>query len=145
MAKLAEPRIMGRLYDFRREIDDVFARMNARGDRHAVPHVPPVELTREGDDYVARLDLPGSEPEEIEISLLGNTIVVRGARTPRHTGEDHAVLHTEIRHGEFEKVLELPEPFRPDEIKASYKHGVLEVRIRPVQKSPSRKIVIQTE
>jgi HSP20 family protein len=135
-----------RFYDFRREIDDALAKMRHRTDLQPfASNKPPFELTREGEEYVVRLDVPGSDPEEIEISLLNNTIRVRGARTDYHADNEHRILHSEIARGAFERVLELPEPLRPEEIKARYKHGVLEVRIRPVRKTPKRKIVIQTQ
>lgn len=146
-AKPTQPRMPScRFYDYRREIDDALAKMRHRADLQPVAsYTPPFELTREGEEYVVRLDVPGSDPEQIEISLLNNTISVRGSRTGHNTGEEHAILHSEIPHGNFERVLELPEPLLPEEIKATYKHGVLEVRIRPAQKGPKRKIVIQTK
>jgi HSP20 family protein len=130
--------------DLGREIDEAFARICPRSYRRALPRVtPPIELTREGDEYVIRLDVPGSNPEEIDISFADKTMRVRGSRGQQRAHHDHAVLHSEIAHGEFERVLELPEPLRPEEIKATYRHGVLEVRIRPFQKGPGRKVPIE--
>jgi HSP20 family protein len=145
--KFSEPPMLGGpFYDFRNDIDDVFFKMRSRAcPLPLVAYAPPFELTREGDDYVVRLEVPGSDPEQIDISLMNNTIRVRGSRIAHNTDEDRTVLHSEIARGAFERVLELPEPLRPEEIKTTYKHGVLEVRIRPARKSPKRKLVIQAQ
>jgi HSP20 family protein len=129
---------------FRRQIDELFPPTRFHPvRREPSATIPPIEVTREGDEYVIRVDAPGSDPEEIDISFVGNSLVVRGSRQSHRSNEADEVLHCEIAHGNYERIIELPTPMRPHEIKAVYKRGILELRI-VAEAKPVRRIPVQT-
>jgi HSP20 family protein len=101
--------------------------------------LPRVETyaTKEGE-VVVRVDLPGVEPKDVEVSLEGDTLTVRGERKHEHEGK----AYREMRYGRFERTLTVPEGLDPDKVRATYTNGVLEIRLPA---PASRKVPIQIQ
>ena len=134
------------LEDFRHEIDDVFRRsLGATRQASLVPALPLTESFVDGNDYVIRLDLPGIDPKEIEVTVSGDVVTVRGSREHHDKQESWDVIHCELTHGDYERKLRLPQGIRTEDIKAAYKHGVLELRMPAPKGAPARKVPIQVE
>src|ERR1700740_1944228 len=69
------------LEDFQREIDELFSRFVGGRGRTAGPilTLPPIESFLDGSEYVIRLDLPGIEPKDIEVTVTADVVIVRAA------------------------------------------------------------------
>jgi len=112
---------------------------------------PAVELSDEGDHYLVKAELPGVEEDDVEISLTGNVLSIRGEKREERTvpegkeaekGE-HRPLFSECYYGSFERMLTLPDDINPDQVEAEAKNGVYSIHIG--KKSPqqrSRKIQV---
>jgi HSP20 family protein len=147
MARTSQPWAPFRsLDDFRREIDDIFNRSPGGAGRQVaiISPFPPIESFLEGNDYVIRLDLPGIDPTEIEVTVMGNVVTVRGSREHHDNQASREVIHCEVAHGDFERKVRLPQGIRTEDLKAAYSHGVLELRM-PARKGIGRKVPIQVE
>lgn len=90
------------------------------------------EVVREGDDLVARFDLPGIDPEQdVTVELDGRRLVVRGER--QDSREDtHTRRVREVRYGKFRRVVALPSAVDAGSVSASYDAGVLSVNVAGV-------------
>jgi HSP20 family protein len=131
------------LEDFRHEIDNAFSRsLVAARQVSLAPAFPPTESFLDGNEYVIRLDLPGINPKEIEVTVIGDVVTVQGSRE-HHDEED--VIHCEISHGDFLRKVRLPPGIRTEDIKAAYNHGVLELRMPAPKAASARKVPIQVE
>jgi HSP20 family protein len=95
------------------------------------PYWPSLEAFRKSDALGVRVDLPGIDPEHVEVSLHGRILTVRGERKAGHDDED--VGYREVRYGQFERSLTVPEGIDPDAVQARYVNGVLEITM-PVPK-----------
>lgn len=111
--------------------NDAFGRLNTRTGFNDVlqgfTHSPRLDLTDEGDRYVARLDIPGSNDAEINVSIEGQTLTVEGETTQRDAQQNPSgqVLRNERIEGKFRRQVTLPDPVDPSkEIKTEYKDGV---------------------
>jgi HSP20 family protein len=108
-----------------------------------------VEEFRDGDTFVIRGELPGIDPDrDVELSLSDGVLRISARREERkeHKGDDG--FRTEFRYGTFVRNVVLPPGVREEDIKASYKDGILEVRIPMPQeeKEPeAKKIPISKE
>ncbi len=88
-----------------------------------------VEEFTEGGQLVVRAELPGVDPDkDIEISIEGGNLCIRAERRQEDKVEGRNYRRTEIRYGSFARVLPLPPSAREQDIKATYKNGILEVR-----------------
>jgi HSP20 family molecular chaperone IbpA len=89
--------------------------------------VPAVEVGRDGDDAVVRLELPGVVLEDVTVEVEKGNLVVRGER--KDLREESARGRTEIRYGTFRRSFTLPTSVTAESISASYEAGVLSVRV----------------
>lgn len=87
------------------------------------------EVIETGKDLVVRLEIPGIEKQDCEISVEGNSLVVRGEKRAQweEQGEHYYVL--ERAYGSFQRVIPLPRTVDRDAASAQYENGVLTVRL----------------
>jgi HSP20 family protein len=92
-------------------------------------YVPQIEsAVRENTLYV-KADLPGIDPQDVEVTVEGNQLTLRGQRKAEHEGSEGGYVHREVRYGSFVRSFTIPEGVNADEIQASYRNGVLELAI----------------
>ncbi|WP_028267027.1 Hsp20/alpha crystallin family protein [Arthrobacter sp. MA-N2] len=105
-----------------------------------------VEQLVEGTTLVVRAELPGIDPEkDVEITLGEGFLEIRAERQEKKEEKDKGSYRSEFRYGSFVRRIPLPDSVQQDDISASYKDGVLEVRApipEKVQSSSARKIPI---
>jgi HSP20 family protein len=104
--------------------------------------IPAMDLVETADDFVLRADLPGLTEQDVNIELEDNVLTVSGERKAEHEESKEGYYRVERSSGTFSRSLTLPEGVDPEAVKASFEHGVLEVRIpKPEQRKP-RKVAI---
>jgi HSP20 family protein len=94
---------------------------------------------------IVRADLPGADPKDVEVTVTGETLTLRGAREAREEKKGRDFIHREVSSGSFERSIPLPKGARADDIKASYQHGVLELTIPIPQDMTPHRVPIQFE
>ncbi len=99
-----------------------------------------VEEYREDGTLVVRADLPGIDPEkDVELTVSDGMLRIQAERREEEKKEDKGYLRRELRYGSLSRTLPLPEGVTESDIKATYKAGILEVRIpEPRQESPKK-------
>jgi HSP20 family protein len=127
------------LASWHRDIDDLFNRFFASPqsdqDQEArlVNWVPAVETSTKDGQYVVRLDIPGVDPKDVEVSVQEDNLIIRGERKSSHQVKEKDYHYTEAAYGKFERRLSLPKGVDRDKVTAGYKNGVLEISVpRPV-------------
>jgi HSP20 family molecular chaperone IbpA len=91
---------------------------------------PAAEVTRDGQDAVVRVELPGLDPaNDVTIEVDRHQLVVRGQRRDDRTEEQGGRSLREVRYGSFQRSFSLPEHVTADAVSASYDAGVLNVRV----------------
>ena len=107
------------------------------------PAVMPMDAWRENDVFVIEFDLPGVQPETLDIDVERNVLTVRAERPPRNG--DWEMLASERPTGLFSRQLVLGDNVDLDQVKAEYDAGVLKLRIPIAEKAKPRKIEIDTK
>ena len=92
--------------------------------------------------YVVRAELPGIDPgKDAEVSVGGGSLTIKAERS-EETKERH---RSEFRYGSFERMVRLPRGANEDDVKASYKNGVLEVSVGLGEARPAeRRITVES-
>jgi HSP20 family protein len=104
----------------------------------------PMEAVRRGDEFTVALDLPGVDPDEVDVTVERNVVTIRATRRPvRQEGDE--VIVDERPTGEFTRQLFLGENLDPTKLQASYDRGVLTLRIPVAEESKPRKVQIGTQ
>jgi len=125
-------------FDPFREIDRLADQVMA-GAR--VPRAMPMDAYRSGDHYVLLFDLPGVDPDSVELTVENNTLTVRAERTAR-AEEGAQYLVSERPTGTFSRQLALGEGLDTSAVSATYDAGVLDVTVPVAEKAKPRKIEI---
>jgi HSP20 family protein len=101
----------------------------------------PMDAIRRQDDVVLRFDLPGVEPDSIDLTVDQGVLTV-SARREEEYAEDDRLVTRERPMGSFTRRVYLSEHLDADAISAAYENGVLAVRIPLIEKAKPRKIKI---
>jgi HSP20 family protein len=108
----------------------------------AGPGAMPVDAYRSGDDFVVAFDLPGVDPESIDVSVERNVLTVKAERPGLTIGGEGRVQISERPQGTFSRQVLLGDNLDTDRIDASYEAGVLKLRIPVAEQAKPRKIEI---
>lgn len=96
-----------------------------------------VEEVVDGNTLVVRAELPGIDPEkDVEITVIDGTLRIKAERQEKTEQKEKSSYRSEFRYGSFVRKLALPEGVRQEDITASYKDGVLEVRSPIPERAP---------
>jgi HSP20 family protein len=109
----------------------------------ARPAVMPMDAWRDHDEFVVELDLPGVDPDSIDLDVEGNVVTVRAER-PQPADHQNDMIAAERPRGVFSRQLVLGESLDTDHIRAGYDAGVLVLRIPIAERAKPRKIEIAT-
>ncbi len=104
--------------------------LRGRGGRSASARwIPQIEIRQRGNELVVRADLPGLKKEDVSIEVEDGVLTLAGERREEHEEEREGFFRSERSYGTFHRAIALPEGVNEDEISASFKDGVLEVRV----------------
>ncbi len=95
-----------------------------------------------GSDYLFQAELPGFDPEEIELNLSGNLLTVRAEHKEERTRKEGG---TSYRYGAYTRTFTLPHGADQEKLDACYHHGVLEVRLPKMADARSKRIEVRRE
>ena len=104
-----------------------------------------VENFTEGNEAVVRIEMPGIDPDkDVEINVSDHTLRVHAERREESKTEDKDRYHSEFRYGSFTRVVPMPAGATEKDVKATYKDGILEVRV-PIDRAAAEatKIPVQ--
>jgi HSP20 family protein len=128
-------------FDPFRELDRVAQMFSPPGANRQAATAMPMDAYRDGDAFVVLFDLPGVDPESIDLTVEKNVLTVRAERTwqPR---EDQEVLVAERPQGTFSRQLFLGDSLDADNVAAAYDHGVLTLTIPVAEQAKPRKVEV---
>jgi HSP20 family protein len=116
---------------------DVFG---LRGENRVLPRL---DLIETNEDIRVVMDLPGVDPNLIQVTIIGNMLTIKGHKPPTPAGADHTVQLNERSQGDFERSIPMPTPVNPDNISAESKNGVLTVLLMKSEVAKSRQIPVK--
>jgi len=107
----------------------------------ARPAAMPMDAWRDGEQIVVEFDLPGVDPDSVDLDIERNVLTVRAERGPS-TGPDIEMIAAERPRGVFSRQLILGDTLDTDQVQAGYAAGVLTLRIPVAEKAKPRKITV---
>ena len=105
--------------------------------------MPPVDVMRDKENIVVRMDIPGLKKEDIEITLLNDSLFIRGEKKTDSDTEKKNMHRRERFYGTFERVIDMPSPVDGEKIKATFRDGVLEITAPLREEARPRQIAVQ--
>jgi HSP20 family protein len=136
------------LTSFRREMDRLWDRFFS--ERPALDMLekgwePTMDITETKSDLIVKAELPGIDPKEIDISLTGDTLTIKGEKQQEKEEKEENYYRIERSYGIFSRTIKLPVTVQNDKIKASYQHGVLKITLPKSEEAKQKQIKIKVE
>jgi len=140
-------------FDFVRDLQDEMSRflhtspLRGDGDLAKWPgaFAPDIDLKEEADHFVLRTDLPGVKKDEIDISIKGGLLTLKGERKRESEARGKDYYYSERSFGTFSRTLELPMEVDAEKVKANYKDGVLELTLPKAEGARPRQIKVNIQ
>ncbi|GAB4540228.1 MAG: hypothetical protein Fur0020_09280 [Thermodesulfovibrionia bacterium] len=106
---------------------------------------PPVNLSASNEDAIVTTVLPGINPEDVEITVSGKTLTLKGSRKAEEIGDDGAYHRRERWSGQFSKTIDLPFNVEADKVKGCYSKGILRITLPRAEAEKPKRIEIKAE
>jgi HSP20 family protein len=97
-------------------------------DCQSLDFTPAAEMVVTDRDISIYLDLPGVDPDQIDVQATAKTVTIVGERLAKVT-EGATTQRSELRYGKFQRAITLPEKVQHDQVTAKYEHGVLQLML----------------
>jgi len=130
---------------FDRFLRDAFSPAVAGGEASTRTWAPPVDIFENGDSLVLKAELPGVNPDDVEIRVEDNTLYLKGDRKFENEVKEQNYHRVERSYGTFTRTFSLPNSIDADKVGASYKDGILKVHVPKAAHSRPRAIKVTAE
>ena len=129
--------------EFRREMDRVMSRLFDGGEGTAEYYRPPCNVAETDKSFDIMVDLPGVNPDQVEVELRHGELWITGERaTPAgHSRRCH--VHPSCSAGRFRRVLRLSEDVDADRIEAEYRDGTLHITVPKSESAKTKRIAVK--
>jgi HSP20 family protein len=103
---------------------------------------PVLDMHETENEVVLNFELPGVSEKDVALSITGDLLTLKGERTVNHEFKDDNAYHAERVYGKFERSVQLPVPVQSEKVKATYRDGVLEVKLPKAEEVKPKAIKI---
>jgi len=136
--------------DMERMMEDFFGRRPRWperwfGNRELEITAPAVDVFEEKDEIVVKAELPGMNKENIEVNLTDHHLTIKGEKKKEAEVKEENYYRAERSYGSFLRTLELPKDVHADKVKASFKNGILEVRLPKTEEAKAKEIKVKVD
>ena len=124
-----------------REMDRMFAGLGGGRALESAGVYPPVNLSEDEENYYLRAELPGVDPQDLELTVINDTLTLKGER--RIAERENASFHRRERAGGvFNRVMSLPGQVNSTAVSARSEHGLLTVTLPKAEEAKPRQIKV---
>jgi HSP20 family protein len=144
IARPVLPAATPQLPEFRRELDRLFDGFFGADFANGLRAFPALNVWEDSERMYAEAEVPGLTLDDLEITIQGNELGIKGARKP-HGGKE-ALYHRQERGvGEFVRYVTLPVDVDAEHVEATLKHGVLTIVMPKAEQARARKIAVRAD
>ena len=105
---------------------------------------PAIEVFEKEDEFVVKAELPGMKVEDVEVSVVDETLTIKGEKKTENEVKEEDYHHSERSYGRFYRSIGLPSKVDTKKIEANYEDGVLEISLPKAVEVKTRKITVST-
>ena len=141
-------RPFGELSSFRKEMDRLWDRIGGEtplARTFGEVWSPSVDISETKDSLVVKADLPGLEAEDVNVSISGDVLTIKGEKKAEAEEKDEHYHCVERYSGSFQRVFQLPSGVKADQIEATFDKGVLKVTLQKVEEAKKKEIEVKVK
>jgi HSP20 family protein len=127
-----------------RLFEESFIRPGAMGGELFATEMLPVDVIESGDKVVVQAAVPGVKPEDIEVTLTGDLLTIKGEFKSETREEKANYLRQERRMGRFSRQIGLPANIDADKVEASFENGVLTLEMPKRESAKAKTVKVTT-
>ncbi|MBI4640347.1 MAG: Hsp20/alpha crystallin family protein [Candidatus Tectomicrobia bacterium] len=138
----------GELSTLRREMDRLFERILGESpglEISAGSWIPRLDMSETKDNVTIKAELPGLEIKDLDVSISGDTLIIKGEKKEEKEEKDEHYHLVERYHGTFSRMVRIPAPVASEKIKATFKNGVLTITIPKTEEARRKAISVTVE
>jgi HSP20 family protein len=136
-----------------RELDEMQQELNRVFDRlgynysdqkndNLTAFVPPAEMEETEEAFQVRLEVPGMNPDDLDIQVSAENLSIRGERKSESKTEEKGIKRTEFRYGTFQRVIPLSSRINHNDVQATYNNGVLELTLPKAEEEKQKAVKV---
>jgi HSP20 family protein len=104
---------------------------------------PTLDVYEQKDDLIVKAEIPGLTKDEIDITLEGNFLTIKGEKKKEDEVKDENYYRSERSYGAFSRTIELPVAIQTDKVNAAFKDGVLEIRMPKTEEAKKNVVKVK--
>jgi HSP20 family protein len=134
------------LVSWHKEMNDLFDKFNRDLEIPSLDSKdfsPRVEVKDQEKGYLVKVEIPGIEEKDLDVTLKDNSLILAGERKSESTKEDKGHYFSEFSYGSFYRAIPLEEEVNQDKVNAKYQNGILTVELEKVESKQSKAKKIQ--
>jgi len=138
------------LEEMERRFEDIFGRTSPLSAWRRLPvrevgWVPAIDIFEKEDKFVVKAELPGMKEEDVDVSVVGDTLTIKGEKKSESEVKEEDYYCCERSYGSFFRSIALPSNVDTKKIEASYEDGVLEVSLPKAPEVKPKKISVSAK
>lgn len=106
---------------------------------------PALDMYQTADDVVIKASLPGVKPEDVDVTITGDTVTIKGETKTEEEIKREDYLYQERRYGAFSRSVRLPGSLQTDKAEAVFENGVLKLTIPKAEESKPKTVKVKVE
>jgi HSP20 family protein len=134
------------LTDIQAEMNRLFDTVFGRSTKVAVIDrvwAPAIDMYETKDDLYVLCEVPGVREKEVQVSITNDVLTIKGERSQQQEVKDDSYYRLERWFGRFERSVPLPMPVQSDKVKATYRDGVLEIKLPKAEAVKPKEIKVE--
>jgi len=104
---------------------------------------PDIDVAETDNDITVKAEIPGIDPKDIDISITGDTLTIKGEKKESKEEKSKSYHHIERSYGSFSRTINLPTRVITDKVAAKNNYGVLEITLPKKEESRTKKIAVK--
>ncbi len=135
------------MMSMRESMDRLFEDFFSRRPRATVPLVwqPAVEIFETESDVVVKAELPGIDPKHVSVTVTAEGLTIKGEAKAEQEEKGRNYYRRELRYGAFQRTIPLPTEVKSDETKATFRHGILEVKVPKAERVRPKTVKVEVD
>jgi len=106
---------------------------------------PPIDVENRERDILVRAELPGLDRKDFDVEVSSGRLVIRGEKKASWEGKRGDAYWTECSYGSFARAIPMPFEVDPDQVKAKFRNGVLEVSVNKPENARTRRVQVTSD
>lgn len=128
---------------FQEEMNKMLDNFFGREAYYGMGWSPSIDIAENDDEIIIKAEIPGIDPKDIDISIAGDTLTIKGEKKEEKENKGKHYHRVERSYGSFTRTIDLPAPVMTDKVKAEDHNGVLEITLPKMEKAKAKRITVK--